>query len=108
MKRVITAAERWIGKKENSKGWWSKENEAAIQARKKVCRKLREARQRKDASLNIRWKDKRKAVKKLLRKEKKEMRRKSLKKLWNSGELVVNYSGQTWVKEKGKEGAYQD
>ena len=35
MKRVITAAERGIGKKENSKGWWSKENEAAIQAKKK-------------------------------------------------------------------------
>ena len=68
--------------------------------------KLREARQRKDASLNIRWKyykDKRKAVK-LLRKEKKEMRRKTLEKLGNRGELVVNYSGQTWLKEKEREG----
>ena len=36
MKRVITAAERGIGKKENSKVWWSKENEAAIQAKKSV------------------------------------------------------------------------
>ena len=72
---------------------------------------IREARQRKDASLNIRWKyykDKRKDVMKLLRKEKKEMRRKSLKKLGNRGELVVSYSGQTWLKEKGREGAYQD
>ena len=52
----------------------------AIQARKEACRKVREARQRKDATLNIRWKDymdKRKDVKKLLRREKKELRRKT-------------------------------
>ena len=75
-----------------------------------MCRKLREARQRKDASLNSRWKyykDKRKAVKKLLRKVK-EMRRKTLKKVGNRRELVVKYSGQTWLKEKEREGGYQD
>ena len=91
MKKVIIAAERGIGKKkirENSKGWWSKEIEAAIQARKEACRKVREARQRKNATLNIRWKDykdKRKAVKKLLRRERKEMRRKTLKKIREQG-----------------------
>ena len=49
---IATAAERGIGKKvrENSKGWWSKEIEAAIQARKEACRKVREARQGKNAS----------------------------------------------------------
>ena len=82
----------------------------AIQATKEACRKVREARHRKDATLNIRWKDymdKRKDVKKLLRREK-ELRRKTLKKIRERGELVVNYSGLTWVREKGREGTYQD
>ena len=47
-------------------------------------------------------------MKKLLRREKKEMRRKTLEKIREHGEPVANYSGQTWVKEKGREGAYQD
>ena len=83
-----------------------------MQARKEACRKVREARQRKDATFNIRWKDykdKKKAVKKLLRREKKKMRRKTLRKIREQGgELIVNYSDQTWIKEKGREGAYQD
>ena len=89
MKKVITAAERGIGKiRENSKVWWLKEIEAAIQVRKEACRKVREARQRKDTTLNIRWKDykdKRKAVKKLLRREKKEMKRKTLENIREQG-----------------------
>ena len=36
------------------------------------------------------------------------MRRKTLTKLENGGKLVINYSGQTGLKEKGREGAYQD
>ena len=59
----------------------------AIQTRKEACRKVREARQRKDATLNIRWKDykdKRKDVKKLLRWEE-ELRRKTLKKIREQG-----------------------
>ena len=47
-------------------------------------------------------------MKKLLRREKKEMMRKTLKKIENRGEPAVNYSGQIWLEEKGREGAYQD
>ena len=109
MDKVTTAAERGIGKKvrENSKGWWSKEIEAAIQARKEACRKVREARQRKDATLDIRWKDykdKRKAVKKLLRREKKELRRKTLRKIREQGgaSSKLFWSDLVRRKKKGK------
>ena len=47
-------------------------------------KKVRKARQRKDATLNITWNDKRKAVKKLLRREK-EMRRKTLENIREQG-----------------------
>ena len=44
---MFKAADRGIGKKkvtERSKGWWSTDVEAAIQARKAVCKESREAR----------------------------------------------------------------
>ena len=76
----------------------------AIQARKEACRKVREARQRKDATLNIRWrdyKDKRKVVKKLLRKEK-EMRRKTLEKIREQGGASSKLFWSDLVKIKRK------
>ena len=47
--RVLSAAERGIGKKrisEMSKDWWSKEVEEAIQTRREACKQLRQARKR--------------------------------------------------------------
>ena len=62
----------------------------AIQARKVACRKLREARRtvKQDETLREKWntyKNKRRFVKKLIRKEKKEMRKRTLRKIKEQG-----------------------
>ena len=98
--KVIKAA---VGKKkvnEHSKGWWSTEVEMAIQARKEACRKLREARRtvKQDEILEEKWnthKNKRRLVKKLIRKEKKEMRKRTLRKIKQQKGQAASCFGQT-------------
>ena len=84
--KVISAAERRIGKKrisELSKDWWSKEVEEAIQTRREACKRLRQARRR-GKGVNECWKtyrEKRRQVKKVIRKEKKKNRKNKLQKI---------------------------
>ena len=87
---MMSAAERGIGKKrisELSKGWWSKEVEEAIQTRREACKRLRQARRRGEA-VNECWKtyrEKRRQVKKVIRKEKKKNRKNKLQKIKEQG-----------------------
>ena len=77
---MMSAAERGIGKKrisELSKDWWSKEVEEVIQTRREACKRLRQARRRGEA-VNECWKtyrEKRRQVKKVIRKEKNRKRK---------------------------------
>ena len=86
----MSVAERGIGKKrisELSKGWWSKEVEEAIQTRREACKRLRQARRRGEA-VNESWKtyrEKRRQVKKVIRKEKKKNRKNKLQKIKEQG-----------------------
>ena len=93
-KRVITAAERGIGKKRVnclSKGWWSEDVLDAIKDRRDICRKLRQARRsgnRNHAEVSKLWEVyrlKRKGVKKIIRNEKRQNRKKVLQKIWEQG-----------------------
>ncbi len=89
-KRLLAAAERGIGKKRitrNTKGWWSAEAEEAIKARREVCRKMRWSRNRGQEVNNL-WKEyqqRRRVVKKVIRKEKKENRKRTLDKIKEQG-----------------------
>ena len=101
--KMFKAADRGIGKKkvtERSKGWWSTDVEAAIQARKAVCKELREARRRgaQDEIVQRKWekyRNKRKLVKKLIRKEKNEMRKRTMKKIREQGGPIASCFGLT-------------
>ena len=77
------AADKGIGKKkplQGSKNWWCSEVEEAIEARKKVCKKLRYAREREgpeSSCLKQLWeeyKQKRKSAKRIIRRIKSEKR----------------------------------
>ena len=88
--RVLAAAERGIGKKKISKlykGWWSVDVERVIQERREACQQLRQAKRRGDevASLWETYRLKRKKVKKVIRKEKKENRQRTLQRIMEQG-----------------------
>ncbi len=72
------AVEEGIGRKitEMSEGWWSEDVERLIVNRKMTCRKLREARKRRVAMVTPRA---RKEVKKAIVKEKKELRKRTVR-----------------------------
>ena len=86
---VLWAAEIGIAKKklmDRSRGWWSREIEAAIQAWKVSCRKLREARSGNvgNESLLRQWEEYKSAgrnVKRLIRLEKKRLRKATIERI---------------------------
>ena len=114
---MMSAAERGIGKKrisELSKDWWSKEVEEVIQTRREACKRLRQARRRGEA-VNECWKtcrEKRRQVKKVIRKEKnrkrklqkiKEQGRPSCKLFWS--DLRGIKKNRRITRMRGKDGA---
>ena len=86
---------------DRSKGWWSREIEAAIQSRKVSCRKLREARSDNvgDQSLLRKWEEynsARRHVKQLIRLEKKRLRKATIERIREQEGVAVSSSGRTW------------
>ena len=87
---ILEAAGRGIGKKkisELSKSWWSVEVERVIKERREVCQRLRQAKQRGAAVDNL-WeiyRQKRRQVKRVIQKEKKENRKRTLQRIIEQG-----------------------
>ena len=85
MGRMENKGEGGIGKKrisELSKDWWSREVEEATQTRREACERPRQARKRGEVVKEC-WKtyrEKRRQVKKVIRKEKKKIGRTSYRK----------------------------
>ena len=117
--KVMSAVERGIGKKRISvlsKDWWSKEVEEAIQTRREACKWLRQARRR-GGAVNECWKtyrEKRRQVKKVIRKEKKKNRKNKLQKIKEQGgpscklfwsDLQGKKKNRRITRMRGKDGA---
>ena len=81
---------------DRSEGWWSEDVERLIVIRKMTCRKLREARHRRVGVVTLRqlwesYRGARKEVKKAIMIEKKELRKRTVRKIREQGGISCSF-----------------